>query len=253
MKAPRVLADLRQLREISAARIGLRRAGVSIATDEMLQFDLDHARARDAVHLPFRPQDLARQLHERHLDTLSVHSAAMDRSTYLQRPDLGRRLDEPSRDTLIQFVDAQRATADLVMVVADGLSTRAIHDNALALLDAFLPLAAAHGWQLAPVVIASEARVALADEIGQLLQARLAIILIGERPGLSAADSMGLYLTYTPHIGCSDAQRNCISNIRRGGLGYAQAALQLDNLVSRALRLGLSGVQLKDDGVLLES
>lgn len=253
MKVPRVLDDLRQLREITAARIGLPRAGASIATREMLQFELDHARARDAVHLPFDSEPLLHGLQQRGLDTLAVHSAAGNRSLYLQRPDLGRRLDSDSKARLDRAGTLQDVSPDLALVIADGLSTRAVHENALPLLDAFLPLADARGWTLAPVTVASQARVALADEIGQLLRARIAAILIGERPGLSAADSLGIYLTYAPRVGRSDAERNCISNIRAQGMSHTEAATLLQNLVAAALSRRLSGVQLKDDRMLLES
>lgn len=252
MKPPKVLDDLRRLKTITAARIGLPRAGSSIATQEMLGFDLDHARARDAVHLPFRSDELVKQLQERHPEVLQVHSAASDRPTYLQRPDLGRQLDEPSRQRLAGLRSAHEKSPDLAIVIADGLSTRAIHSNALPFLDEFLPLTQARGWDLAPFVVASQGRVALADEIGQLLNARLSIMLIGERPGLSSADSMGIYLTFSPRAGRTDAERNCISNIHQGGISHTEAASLLETLISSAFRLQLSGVQLKDDSILLE-
>lgn len=245
MKPPRVLDDLRGLRAVTAARIGLARAGSSVATREMLAFDLDHARARDAVHLPFERAALLDGLRERGLDALAVHSAAPDRATYLQRPDLGRRLDAASRADLLRV--ASEPVPDLVLVIGDGLSTAAIHANALPLVDALLPLLGERGWRLAPVVVARQARVALADEVGECLGARLAVSLIGERPGLSAADSLGIYLTYGPRVGRKDAERNCISNVRRGGLAHAEAAALLVRLAGTALQRGLSGVDLKDD------
>lgn len=250
MKPPKVLDDLRALRDITAARIGLPRAGSSIATPEMLAFDLDHARARDAVHLPFEIDKLMTGLRERGLAPLAVHSAAHNRATYLQRPDLGRRLSGDSRQALLQLVGTG-SRPDLALVIGDGLSTAAIHANALPLLDALLPLCIRRGWRLAPPVVANQARVALADEIGECLQARLAIILIGERPGLSAADSLGIYLTYGPRVGRTDAERNCISNIRHGGLSHVEAASLLVRLASMALQRGLTGVALKDDRQLI--
>lgn len=254
MKPPKVLDDLRGLREITAARIGLPRAGSSIATREMLGFDLDHARARDAVHLPFNSHEITHELLARQLNTLSVHSAAGDRSIYLQRPDLGRNLDDKSRQRLAEIRhDHKQQANDLAIVIGDGLSSRAIHSNALPFLDAFIPLARTQGWSLSPIVVATQARVALADEIGQLLGARLSIMLIGERPGLSSADSMGIYLTYEPRTGRTDADRNCISNIHQGGISHIESATLLENLIASAFRLRLSGVKLKDDRTLLEA
>ncbi len=238
---------LRQLKELTPARIGLVRAGSSISTHDMLRFDLDHARARDAVHLPFDSANIASQLHDRQIQPICVHSAAVDRTNYLQRPDLGRSLDDLSRQRLKPHRSQDNKGYDLAMVIADGLSTQAIHSNAIAFIDSFKNYSAAYDWRWAPVVIASQARVALADEIGEILNARLSIILIGERPGLSAADSMGIYLTYAPRIGRTDAQRNCISNIRQAGLSTEKAARQLQVLISAAFRRGLSGVNLKSE------
>ncbi|WP_299981791.1 ethanolamine ammonia-lyase subunit EutC [Desulfobacula sp.] len=239
--------DLTQLKQLTPARIGLARAGSSISTHEMLAFDLDHAQARDAVHLPFDSAAIGSRLDERQIQSICVHSAAADRTTYLQRPDLGRQLDDPSRQRLKSYQLPDKEGYDLAMVIADGLSTRAIHSNAIALIDCFQKQSAAYGWRWAPIVVASQARVALADEIGEILNARLTVILIGERPGLSSADSMGIYLTYAPRIGHTDAQRNCISNIRQAGLSPEKAARQLQVLISAAFKLGLSGVNLKTD------
>jgi len=239
------LYDLSPFKKLTPARIGLARTGSSIATHDILAFDLDHAQARDAVHLPFDSAAIASQLDDRQIQSISVHSAAADRTTYLQRPDLGRQLDGPSRQRLKQHRSPDKNGYDLAMVIADGLSARAIHSNAITFVDSFKKHSAAQGWQWAPLVIASQARVALADEIGEILKARLSVILIGERPGLSAADSMGIYLTYAPRIGCTDAQRNCISNIRQAGLSPEKAARHLLVLISSAFKLGLSGVNLK--------
>jgi ethanolamine ammonia-lyase small subunit len=239
--------DQTALRQLTPARVWLARAGSSIATDEVLAFDRDHARARDAVHLPFDRETIAEQLTTRRIQSIAVQSKAADRTTFLQRPDLGRQLDDPSRQCLQTHRSPDKDGYDLALIIADGLSTRAIHDNAVALIDCFQQHSTAYGWQRAPVVIASQARVALADEIGECLNARLSIIMIGERPGLSAADSMGIYVTYAPHTGHTDAQRNCISNIRSDGLSPARAARQLQMLVSAAFKLELSGVKLKID------
>lgn len=244
-KAVNHLTDMERLKALTPARIGLDRAGSSLATREVLAFDLDHARARDAVHLPFNRQELESALHQRNLATVQVSSAAADRTTYLQRPDLGRLIDEADRGRLAGCQAGSDAGCDLAIVVADGLSTRAIHDNAVAFLDAFLPLAEHHGWRHAPIVIASQARVAIADEIGHLLGARLSIILIGERPGLSAADSMGIYVTFGPRKGRTDAERNCLSNIRPAGLAWPAAARQLERLIISAFDQEVTGVALK--------
>lgn len=244
-QAVKPATDLERLKTLTPARIGLDRAGSSLATREVLAFDLDHARARDAVHMPFKPQEIEAALHQRNLSTLQVHSAAADRTTYLQRPDLGRKLDEASSRRLAGHQAENGAAGDLAIIVADGLSTCAIHDNAAAFLDEFLPLAKKRGWRHTPVIIASQARVALADEIGGLLGARVSIILIGERPGLSAADSMGIYVTFAPKKGRTDAERNCLSNIRPSGLALAEAARQLERLIVSMFDQGVSGVALK--------
>lgn len=248
MASERSLRHLAKLRHLTEARIGLPRAGSSLSTQEVLRFDLDHARARDAVHLPFDTAVMVRGLVDRGLACLSVHSSAVDRTEYLQRPDRGRRLNPDSR----QRLTAAAGRFDVAIVVADGLSTRGVHENALWFLDVWLPYVRDKTWSLAPVVVAGQARVALGDEIGELLGARLVAVLIGERPGLSSADSMGIYLTYGPRIGRTDAERNCISNVRKGGLGYEHAAQSLFHLASRALQLQLTGVQLKDDSATLD-
>jgi ethanolamine ammonia-lyase small subunit len=234
-----------ELRRFTSARIALGRAGNSLPTDEVLRFGLAHAQARDAVHQPFEPERVAAGLHALGLDSLLVHSAAPDRLHYLRRPDLGRRLDAASR----QVLAAARSDpgAHLVLVVADGLSPRAVHDHAVPLVASMLPTLAEQGWRLAPVVIAQQSRVALGDEIGELLRAEMVAILIGERPGLSSPDSLGIYLTYAPSVGRLDSDRNCISNVRPQGLSYEHAARRLLFLLGAARRLRLTGVRLKDD------
>lgn len=239
------LASLQALRDITAARIGLPRCGSSLSTESVLSFDFDHAQARDAVHLPFDVDAIEAALQERALRPMRVHSAAIDRRQYLQRPDLGRRLDPPSRRQLQDFQDAEQASPTLALVIADGLSTTAVHTQAVAVIDVLLPLVNAQGWDVAPVVVAEQARVALGDEIGECLAAKAVAVLIGERPGLSAADSLGIYFTYSPHRGRSDAERNCISNIHGRGLSPEAAALQLRDLLCAAQALGLSGTRLK--------
>lgn len=240
------------LRQFTAARIALGRAGGSLPTAPLLAFQLAHARARDAVHLPFDSAVIEAQLATLGLESLRVHSAAADRATYLQRPDLGRRLDDASRTMLRAFASEQ--TWDTAFVIADGLSALAVHAHAVGVLALAQAALSARGWRIAPVVVASYGRVALGDEIGELLKATQVAILIGERPGLSSADSLGIYLTQAPRIGRSDAERNCISNIRPdGGLNWTRAAHKLVYLMTEAKTRGRTGVALKDasDGVPL--
>jgi ethanolamine ammonia-lyase small subunit len=251
MKPPVPRDPWTPLSALTPARIALGRTGASLPTRAVLAFALDHARARDAVHTPFDAAGLAAQVEALGLATLTVDSAAPDRSTYLRRPDLGRRLSAAGAariETKIETLDD--VGGDIVIVLGDGLSSAAVHAHAAPLLAALLPQAAAAGWRLAPVVLARQARVALGDEIGERLGARMLVMLIGERPGLSSPDSLGAYLTYAPRIGRSDAERNCISNIRPDGLGYAEAAFKIAWHIAQALRLGLTGVGLKDDSGL---
>ncbi len=246
-KSPVVDDSWVQLRQHTGARIALGRAGGSLPTVPLLEFQLAHARARDAVHLPFDAEGVLRQLQERGHTVLKVRSEAESRSVYLRRPDLGRRLDTPSREALTAFA-AENGGYDAVFIIADGLSPLAIHRHAAAVLENAWRALMEQGWRLAPVVVAGQSRVALGDEIGELLQASQVAILIGERPGLSAADSLGIYLTYAPRVGRTDAERNCISNIRPEGLGYEEAAQALVRLMVRARQLRLTGVGLKDEG-----
>lgn len=235
------------LRQYTAARIALGRSGNSLPTSAQLEFQLAHARARDAVHLPFDAAGIAAELAQRGYAALQVQSAAPDRHTYLQRPDLGRGLGAQSRALLEAHAAPDDAPYDAVFVISDGLSALAVHQHAVALLTLTAEALRGAGWRLAPVVVASQGRVALGDEIGEALRADQAVMLIGERPGLSAADSLGVYLTYGPRRGRSDAERNCISNIRPEGLSYAAAQQTLLYLMSQARRLKLTGVELKDD------
>ncbi len=235
------------LRRFTNARVGLGRAGDSLPTAPQLAFQLDHARARDAVHLPFEAEAVASELAAAGLPSLIVASAAPDRATYLKRPDLGRRLSEPAQAAIAALASAAPQGYDAVFVIADGLSALAVHRHAVALATRSITTLSGLGWQIAPVVLVRQGRVAVADEVGQLLGARQAVILIGERPGLSVADSLGVYLTYAPCLGRNDAERNCISNIHTHGLSYEQALQTLIYLMSAARRLGLSGVALKDE------
>ncbi len=226
------------------ARIALGRAGASLPTREVLSFALAHAQARDAVHARLDRIELAGRLRGLGLVSLEVESRARDRATYLRRPDLGRQLDETSRERIM--VAARGETCDVALMIGDGLSATAIAAHAAALVGALLPHIGSLGLQLGPVVIAEGARVALGDEVGALIGARLVAVLIGERPGLSTADSMSVYLTYAPRPGRTDAERNCISNIRPGGLAPEVAAANLAWLIEAALARGVTGVALKD-------
>ncbi|SOY60398.1 ethanolamine ammonia-lyase subunit EutC [Cupriavidus taiwanensis] len=233
-----------RLRRFTRARIALGRTGHSQPTDAVLAFGLAHAQARDAVHLALEVGAVTAALDAAGLAHVAVHSAAPDRAHYLRRPDLGRRLDEASGARL----DAARPqqAPDVVFVIADGLSALATQRHALPLLEAArqrLP----QGWHIGPVVVAEQSRVALGDEIGARLGARQVVMLIGERPGLSSPDSLGIYLTYAPRPGRTDAERNCISNVRPEGLPCAHAAERLVFLLRGAAALGRSGVDLKDD------
>lgn len=226
------------------ARIAIGRAGASLPTREVLAFALAHAKARDAVHARLDWAALAARLQALGLATIEAGSAARDRAFYLRRPDLGRRLDDSSRARL--EATASGTSCDLAMLIGDGLSATAVAAQVPALVEAFLPLVARLGLGLGPVVLAEGARVALGDEVGALLRARLVAVLIGERPGLSAADSLSVYLTFDPRPGCTDAERNCISNIRPGGLAPPAAAHNLAWLVEAALAMQTTGVRLKD-------
>ncbi|BBT42230.1 ethanolamine ammonia-lyase subunit EutC [Pseudomonas putida] len=235
------------LRNLTPARIALGRTGTSLPTGAQLDFQFAHAQARDAVHLPFDHAGLREQLNARGRETLLVHSAASDRHQYMQRPDLGRRLDEDSVQRLREHAQTNPGGVDLAIVVADGLSALAVHRHTLPFLARFEEQAAADGWRCAPVVLVEQGRVAVADEVGELLGARMTVMLIGERPGLSSPDSLGLYFTYAPKVGLTDAYRNCISNVRLEGLSYGMAAHRLLYLMREACRRQLSGVNLKDE------
>jgi ethanolamine ammonia-lyase small subunit len=236
-----------QLRNLTAARIALGRAGTSLPTSAQLDFQFAHAQARDAVHLPFDGAALATQLAERGRECLSLHSAASDRHIYLQRPDLGRRLDDDSAALLDAHAQANPQGYDVAVVIADGLSALAVDRHSLPMLQRIDEQAAAEGWSLAPVTLVSQGRVAVADEVAQRLKARMVVILIGERPGLSSPDSLGLYFTYAPRVGLTDAARNCISNVRLEGMSYGMAAHKLLYLMREACVRQLSGVSLKDE------
>lgn len=237
------------LRQFTDARIALGRAGVSLPTAAHLAFQLAHAKARDAVHLALDVPALQATLigHQ----TLALHSAAADRIIYLQRPDLGRRLDNASRQALEALKNPEKLQTerfyDLAFVVVDGLSALAIEQNAALFLSILQRRIAAENWSIAPTCIVRQGRVAVGDEVAELLGAKAVVVLIGERPGLSSPDGMGLYLTWMPQVGLTDASRNCISNVRPAGLRYEEAAYKLHYLLSEAYKRQLSGVELKDE------
>ena len=256
--APVITNPWASLRQFTDARIALGRSGVSLPTEAQLAFQLAHAQARDAVHRGLDVSRLAEGLSAAWPDApppcVLLHSAALDRNHYLQRPDLGRRLDAASlavlshlyRPAFSEAVQPDRPY-DLAFVVADGLSALAIEQNAAPFLHALHQRMDGESWRVAPLCIAQQARVAIGDEIGEVLGAKAVVVLIGERPGLSSPDSMGLYLTWMPRVGLTDASRNCISNVRPAGLAYADAAFKLHYLLSQARQRQLSGVDLKDE------
>lgn len=241
-----------QLRQFTAARIALGRVGVSLPTQPQLAFQLAHAQARDAVHHALDVPQLLQEIERSGLssaeDCLVLDSAAGERLRYLQRPDLGRRLDDASNARL---QDLPRAPAnrghDLAFVLADGLSALALARHAVPLLSALQPFVAEEAWSQAPLAIVRQARVAVGDEVAEGLGARLVVLLIGERPGLSSPDSLGIYLTWAPRKGLTDASRNCISNVRPEGLPYAEAAFKVHHLLKQMHQRQLSGVLLKDE------
>jgi ethanolamine ammonia-lyase small subunit len=238
----RGIADLRKL---TPARVGLGRAGASQTTQALLDFTLDHARARDAVHAPFEAAAIAAALAEQELSALTASSLVKDRADYLKRPDLGRKLASESR---VLLEEHGGEGCDIALVIADGLSPAAVNAHVLGLVAVLLPKL--DGLSLGPLVIASAARVALSDEIGALLKARMSIVLIGERPGLSAPQSLGAYITVAPKPGRSDAERNCVSNIQSAGLSLDEAAIKIAWLAREGLRRGITGVTLKDESGL---
>jgi ethanolamine ammonia-lyase small subunit len=243
MKEP-ALRSIDDLRKLTPARVALGRAGASLPTKALLDFTLDHARARDAVHAIFDASGLIASLGALGSENIAVASRAGNRQDYLKRPDLGRRLDQPSVDLL---AGRQSSPCDVAIVIGDGLSPTAVQAHAIELLRQLLARLAVDGIAVGSIVVASSARVALGDEIGALLKARMAVMLIGERPGLSAPDSLGAYLTFAPEIGRTDAERNCVSNIHREGLTYDEAAYKISWLAREGLRRNVTGVALKDE------
>ena len=250
-----------RLRSFTGARLALGRAGDSLPTREVLDFGLAHAQARGAVLHALDAAGIEQDLAASGFESITVQSAARDRAEYLCRPDLGRMLSDGSRSLLnsynsernakstaaesaVSTSQNQRKTPFVAFIIADGLSAIAPTRHAVPVLKEIASRLG--GWRIAPIIVATQARVALGDEIGQLLNAEMTVMLIGERPGLSSPDSLGIYLTYRPRIGCTDADRNCISNVRPEGLSYETAAHKLHYLMIEALSLGTSGIALKD-------
>lgn len=241
-----------RLREFTDARIGLGRAGVSVPTKHLLAFQLAHAQAIDAVHTPLNIDGLIDQITAQDWcpkgQPLRLHSRAEHRDMYLQRPDYGRLLNKASEQILEDHAYLNDEQYDLAFVMVDGLSALAIEENTLPFLSELIPqlTRGPEPWSIAPLCFVEQGRVAIGDPIGELLNAKCVVVLVGERPGLSSPDSMGLYLTWAPKSGKTDAYRNCISNIRTAGLSYPEASRKARYLLSEARTKQLSGVQLKD-------
>jgi ethanolamine ammonia-lyase small subunit len=238
-----------QLKIFTRARIAQGRVGSSLPTQEILEFGMAHAMARDAVHLPLNTVGVQAEIQSLGFETLIVHSKAESRATYLLRPDLGRRLNDESKQHLLTYLP--KKPIDLLIVVGDGLSALAVHHNAATLLSELIKRIPP-SLKVGPIVIAQQARVALADEVAEIVSARMVVMLIGERPGLTSPDSLGAYLTFSPTTACNDANRNCISNIRSEGLQLAPAADKLNWLIMESFRRKISGVALKDESDSVE-
>ena len=238
---------LSSLKEFTAARIAIGRAGTSIPIKQSLEFKLAHAHARDAVYSVLDTDGLLNSLQPFNLPIVHLHSKALTRHKYLKRPDLGRQLNEESAELLKDY----STNADIAFIIVDGLSATAVNENTYPLLEVLIPMLNRAGLKIAPLCLVEQGRVAIGDDIGHLLNAKLTVLLIGERPGLSAADSLGAYFTYMPKPGLTDESRNCISNIRPQGLTHKPAAEKIFYLINEALKTKLSGVALKDNAGLL--
>lgn len=240
---PSAAEQVLDLKDMTDARVSLGRHGAGLPTRAQLSFLLDHARAREAVWTSVDRASLTDRLNRLGLSVVSIDSMAGDRSIYVRRPDLGRLLSAESADRLKQTGAGKGY--DVAIVVADGLSSSAIELNAVPLIEALVPKLTALNLSVAPIALANQARVALGDPAGHALGAKLTIVLVGERPGLSAADSLGAYITYGPKPGNPDSGRNCVSNIRDGGLPLGQAAEIISGLVRDMMQTRVSGVALK--------
>ncbi len=233
-----------ELRQFTDARIALGRTGGGLPTKEYLRFSLDHARARDAIHEPFNPEWLKGRLESLGVESICLESAAIDRHTFLVRPDLGKRLSQKSIEYLNGY---DYKGADICIVIGDGLSSKAVHKQSVPLLEELLPYFAKLHLTIAPIVLAKQSRVALGDDIAERMHCKCVIILIGERPGLTSPDSLGAYITYDTFRGRLESDRNCVSNIRPEGLSYQRAAFKIAWLVESAFSIGKSGISLKDN------
>lgn len=236
-----------KLKQFTDARIALGRAGCSIPTHAMLEFQLAHAQARDAVYQALDVDALTSNLAENGLYSIHVQSLATDKEIYLKRPDLGRLLDDESKQKIANDQYTRNENFDVCIVIGDGLSSFAIEENAVTFINALKEQIVEEKWTLAPIVIATGSRVALGDQVAELLNAKMLVMLIGERPGLSSPDSMGIYYTWDAKTGCADSKRNCISNVRPAGLSINIAIQRLMNLMRNSKQLGYSGVKLKDE------
>ncbi|WDF81060.1 ethanolamine ammonia-lyase subunit EutC [Mucilaginibacter sp. KACC 22773] len=246
---PHEIEPLKALQEFTTARIAIGRVGTSIPLKQSLDFKLAHAHARDAVYSELDINHLTDVFKRFDLPILQLHSRVTHRRQYLQRPDFGRKLNEASLSLLEDYF----IQTDIAIIVADGLSATAVNENTFGLLKELIPLLLAAGFKFAPISLVEQGRVAIGDDIGYNLKAQLSLVLIGERPGLSSADSVGAYLTYAPKPGLTDESRNCVSNIRPKGLTYKKAAKKILYLISEAFKRKLSGVELKDNAGLLDS
>ena len=248
MKSDLINTDpLIALKQFTDARIAIGRVGDSIPIKESLEFKLAHAHARDAVYSVLDFELLNKRLAEFNLPILSLHSKAFSRHNYLKRPDYGRQLNDKSINELKDYNNE----SDIAIIIADGLSATAINENAPELLRALIPMLISANFTIGPLCLVEQARVAIGDEVGFYMKAKYSIVLIGERPGLSAADSLGAYLTYCPKPGLTDESRNCVSNIRLQGLNYKLAAEKIFYLVSESFKLKLSGIIIKDNNGLI--
>ncbi|MCB1178008.1 MAG: ethanolamine ammonia-lyase subunit EutC, partial [Leptospiraceae bacterium] len=232
-----------ELKRFTDARIAMGRAGVSIPTAKLLSFQLAHAKARDSIYRELDCESLKKSLKQIKLDSILLNSNANNKITYLKNPELGRSLDEPSKKELKKL---KISKPELSIILADGLSARAVEENSIPFIKELISILP-KDWKLSPISIVTGGRVAVGDEVGEILKSKFSLILIGERPGLSSPNSLGAYLTINPRKGRKDSERNCISNIRPEGLSHKNAAKKAAYLLKKALELGLTGVNLKDD------
>lgn len=233
------------LKQFTDARIGLGHCGVSVPTHAQLAFQLAHAKAKDAVHLPLDRNAIKQQLNNIGISSIDLSSQVKDRVTYLQRPDKGRLLSFDSQLELKKLSESQMQ-CDATIVLVDGLSSSAVHKNGVKMSNLIFHALQDLGLHVSPVCVVTHGRVAIGDDIGQTLKSRLLILLVGERPGLSSPDSLGIYYTYQPKVGITDEKRNCISNIREGGLSPGEALKRLMWLIKASQEMQLSGIELKD-------